>query len=166
MKLSASLQILNEVKTCTKCREGKPPTEFTRDRRKPDGLMAQCKTCRSKALREWVRNNPNYEKNRYRQNPQWHRERHLIRKYGVNLAEYHRLFETQDGRCAICGRTQQRAFDVDHCHKTKAVRGLLCTNCNRMIGHSGDDPDRLESAARYLRSSRRSRMRSSRESRK
>jgi hypothetical protein len=32
------------------------------------------------------------------------------------------------------------------------VRGLLCTSCNRMIGHAGDNPESLEAAAAYLRS--------------
>jgi hypothetical protein len=37
------------------------------------------------------------------------------------------------------------------------VRGLLCTSCNRMIGHAGDSPDTLTAAAHYLQSCRRSR---------
>ena len=35
---------------------------------------------------------------------------------------------------------------------TGEVRGLLCTNCNRMIGHAGDSAERLTDAAFYLSS--------------
>ncbi len=113
--------------------------------------MARCKECRSAALHDWVKRNPNYEKDRYSKNPAWHRERHLIRKYGVTQAEYELMFRAQAGMCAVCHKTQKRAFDVDHNHITKEVRGLLCTNCNRMIGHAGDNLEILEAAAAYLR---------------
>ena len=40
---------------------------------------------------------------------------------------------------------------VDHCHQTKAIRGLLCHKCNIALGHMNDDPEQLERAANYLR---------------
>ncbi len=41
------------TKTCRKCGETKPATEFGRDRRYPDGRLARCKACRSAARRVW-----------------------------------------------------------------------------------------------------------------
>ena len=41
--------------------------------------------------------------------------------------------------------------NVDHCHKTGLIRGLLCARCNKAIGWFGDDPALLEAAALYLR---------------
>jgi hypothetical protein len=122
--------------------------------------MAKCKPCKT-AIFTRYRKERGYDHRRYWKNPAGERERHLIRKYGVTLADYERMFAAQDGRCGVCGKTQERAFDVDHDHSSGEVRGLLCTSCNRMIGHGGDSPETLEAAAAYLRSFRSSRRRSS-----
>ncbi len=45
---------------------------------------------------------------------------------------------------------RRKAFDVDHCHITKTVRGLLCNNCNRGLGHFQDDTENLQKAIKYL----------------
>lgn len=91
-----------------------------------------------------------YDRKRYWKDPLKERERHLIKKYGVTAADYDRMFSEQSGKCAVCGKTQERSFDVDHCHGSGRVRGLLCTSCNRMIGHAGDNPESLIRAALYL----------------
>lgn len=137
------------MKTCTGCKQEKPLTDFWKDRRRKGGLIAQCKECRKARFNQY-RNRSGYNLKRYWSDPQGERERHLIRKYGVTLADYDRMFAKQDGKCAICKKTQERAFDVDHCHKTGRVRGLLCTSCNRMIGHGGDSAERLLAGASYL----------------
>lgn len=89
------------------------------------------------------------------------RERHLIRKYGLTLMDYQEMYDSQGGCCAICRKVQRRAFDVDHNHATGEVRGLLCTNCNRMLGHAGDSVVNLRAAADYLESFPKSRRSSS-----
>jgi hypothetical protein len=66
------------------------------------------------------------------------------------------MLKDQNGGCAICYKPEgSRMFDVDHDHKTGEVRGLLCTSCNRVLGHAKDSVERLLAAARYLESSRR-----------
>lgn len=137
------------MKTCTKCQEAKSISEFWADRSKKNGYSARCKTCKT-ADHAQYRKAGDYDKKRYQKAPEKERERHLVRKYGVTLVDYDRMFVEQDGACAICRKTQSRAFDVDHCHATGKVRGLLCTNCNRMVGHAHDDADRLRAAAEYL----------------
>jgi hypothetical protein len=139
------------MRKCTKCGEVKGATEFWPDRRRKAGLMARCKSCKVVDARDYRRAHPECEHRRYWKNPQSERERHLIRKYGVTQADYDRMLTEQGGGCAICRKTQDRAFDVDHDHSTGRVRGLLCTNCNRMVGHAADSPERLEAAAAYLR---------------
>lgn len=60
-----------------------------------------------------------------------------IEKYGIDLPEYNRLFQIQGGMCGICNRHQSAfkiSLAIDHCHKTKKVRGLLCQRCNMEVG--------------------------------
>lgn len=83
----------------------------------------------------------------------WKRGRTLQQKYGITLGDYNRMLESQGGGCAICGESPKKGkklLAVDHNHKTGEVRGLLCGRCNAMIGFSGDAPDLLKAAIRYL----------------
>ncbi len=81
-------------------------------------------------------------------------------KYGIALEEYTRMFVKQGGVCAICRRPElkvhksgtRHSLNVDHCHITGRVRGLLCSPCNTSLGKMGDDPSRLREAAMYLES--------------
>jgi hypothetical protein len=73
--------------------------------------------------------------------------------YGMSLSDYEGMLASQDGRCAICEGTNPsgKRLAVDHSHATDAVRGLLCSRCNTMIGHACDDVDILLKAVGYLR---------------
>lgn len=73
-------------------------------------------------------------------------------KYGLSKEEYDDLFIKQNNKCAICGREFNetlKAF-VDHCHITGKVRGLLCTNCNTLLGMAKDSIETLKTAIEYL----------------
>ena len=63
------------------------------------------------------------------------------------------LIRSQDGKCAVCGRSE--ALVVDHCHATGFVRGALCGLCNRGLGLFKDSGDRLLAAYGYLAAHRR-----------
>lgn len=71
--------------------------------------------------------------------------------YGLTRDELKALL-TQHDVCAICGLADwgKKGPCVDHCHKTGAVRGILCGRCNTGLGQFGDDPKRLLSAVSYL----------------
>lgn len=73
----------------------------------------------------------------------------LLRKYGLSVGEFDSMTLAQAGRCPICGSAPTR-LQVDHCHTTGKVRGLLCRECNLGLGIFGDDVDRLFRAIRYL----------------
>jgi recombination endonuclease VII len=70
--------------------------------------------------------------------------------YGISLEDYDRMFAEQGGRCRICKRKSKRPLFIDHCHVSGRVRGLLCNNCNCLIGFSGDDPSVLMAGSSYL----------------
>jgi len=152
--------------SCTKCKSIKLPSAFWNDKRRRSGLTAWCKACKSSHQKELRKKDIDKhrarEKRRYWDNKTSEQERHLVRKYGITFDDYDRMLSEQGGSCAICGLPEptNKKLDVDHCHETGQVRGLLCTSCNRMLGHSGDRESVLIAAAEYLRSSRKSRRRS------
>jgi hypothetical protein len=81
------------------------------------------------------------------------RDKYLQTKYGINQDRYMEILELQGGVCAICGTAppSHKHFDVDHCHKTGALRGLLCGRCNQqLLPISKDNPELLRAAAAYL----------------
>src|SRR5690348_4757006 len=53
---------------------------------------------------------------------------------GVTDEQYTAMLERQEGGCAICGSPPKtRRLHVDHDHRTRRVRGLLCHRCNRAL---------------------------------
>jgi hypothetical protein len=75
----------------------------------------------------------------------------LQREFGITLAEYNQMLVQQNGGCAICNRLPgKRRVAVDHDHETGIVRGLLCTQCNQMLGLTRDSVTTLQSAIEYL----------------
>lgn len=63
-------------------------------------------------------------------------DRHLYLHYGIREADYDAMLISQGGGCAICSwRPQpgQHRLHVDHDHKNKRVRGLLCYRCNSSL---------------------------------
>ena len=79
------------------------------------------------------------------------------RRYGLSAADYQAMLARQGGRCAACRRKPKPKcrLQVDHCHKTGQVRGLLCNRCNTMLGMGDDDPDRLRAGIAYLEAAER-----------
>lgn len=86
-----------------------------------------------------------------------HRERWLaIRRrselkcrYGITPEERTALLVAQGHKCASC-KNPLTLGNVDHCHTSGMVRGIICHGCNIAIGHANDDPTRLRRMAAYL----------------
>jgi hypothetical protein len=81
------------------------------------------------------------------------------RRYGVGPGMYARMLLRQNGGCGICRvagwtlrsrSTDGNGLNIDHCHATGVVRGLLCRRCNTGIGQLGDNYESVARAAMYL----------------
>lgn len=101
---------------------------------------------------------------RYRQrNPERVLNSSLKHRFGITLTQYHEMLELQHGVCAACGGDEPsgRMFDVDHDHACcpgkracgKCIRGLLCSRCNKILGHAKDDSNVLIGCMNYLQRS-------------
>lgn len=82
-------------------------------------------------------------------------DRRVAVVYGLEPGEYQILLAAQDGRCPVCLRATGRSkrLSVDHDHRLTgrdSVRGLICSTCNKMLGHARDDPDFFRRAIAYL----------------
>ena len=110
-----------------------------------------------KKLRLYRLRNPDKVKARnkyyYQKNPGVRSK--LKRIYGITPAQYDDMLVKQNGVCASCGASQRegRPLCVDHCHKTKIIRGLLCDACNVCAGHI--ESQRFEKVVSYLARQRR-----------
>ncbi len=115
----------NPLRVCRLCMTAKSTDEFYMRREGP--LRRECKDCFIIRQRQ--------------------------RMLGISEAEYQVRFKEQGGKCAICHSPfngKYKRLSVDHCHRSKKVRGLLCSNCNTALGLLKDNPTRLLRAIAYL----------------
>lgn len=122
-------------KTCSKCNEDKELSQFyKRSPKAGGGLEAFCKKCKAEY---------------YKRDRRWG---HLYERYKITKEQYEQLFDSQEGRCAICDENStDGVLAVDHCHSSGDIRGLLCKNCNSAIGLLGDTSESVFKAYNYLR---------------
>ena len=140
-------------KECSLCEKIKPNESFHRDKGnvRGNGRAFYCKECANKKGREW------HEKNKHK--PEVilsRRKRYLQFTYNISLEMFNNLWLSQKGLCGICqlplsggGNTH-----IDHNHDNNTIRGLLCTNCNRGLGHFQDSAVYLNRAIEYLKESK------------
>lgn len=82
-----------------------------------------------------------------------HRE-DLWKRQGITLTllEYNEMKQAQKSLCLICKKLEsgKQQLNVDHCHKTGRIRGLICHKCNKGLGCFNEDKNILLEAVRYL----------------
>lgn len=123
------------MKQCGSCKETKKLTEFHKSAR--IGLQYNCKQCSNKINMKWKKENPGS---------------HLMSKYGISREKKQEMISKQNDSCAICKEkfTSGKYTNVDHCHTTKKIRGILCRNCNTALGSFKDSPKLLQRAIHYI----------------
>ncbi len=87
---------------------------------------------------------------RCKEDPRKVKNWNLRRCYGITIEQYDEMVLDQNGRCLGCGQKPDKLF-VDHCHSTNRVRGLLCRDCNTVVGLVKEDPHRLIAIARFIK---------------
>ena len=114
-------------------------------------LSGGCATCKSSM---WNKDRSNW--------------RHIKVRYGLSQDDWLWMLKEQNYQCKICRKKLKERADkegdrrrnntakdkrviVDHDHKTDRVRGMLCNNCNLLLGHADDDVTILNSAIVYLK---------------
>ena len=101
-----------------------------------------------------VEHRKSYAAKRKEKDPTYTVRKHLKDAYGMELSEYDALLNSQSSGCAICGKlggsSTWTKLAVDHCHKTGAVRALLCRKCNTALGMVNDDIGVLTAMISYL----------------
>lgn len=131
------------VRNCKDCGVENTPKTFYRS---PKNLSnPYCKKCTQKRCTQWNKMNKDKRKVISRRN--------TLKKYGITVEEYGRIFTEQDGKCAVClalpETCTQKVLCVDHDHKNGWHRGLLCDRCNRALGLLKDSPTIIEALLRY-----------------
>lgn len=140
------------TKKCCRCGLIKNLTEFGKHKRNKDGLMYQCRQCRSIMAKE---RNSKLGSDKHR------KDIDLKRRYDITLDQYNEMFIKQGGVCAICFKPETsidhrtnkpRCLAVDHKHdETKKVRSLLCSRCNMVLGLISENEQTAINLANYIK---------------
>ena len=128
------------TKICRKCERELSLDSFSsyyaklKDGTRKKYYRRECKECFTKT----------YNRTEYHRSESWYYV--CKRVYGLEPEQADAMLA---GGCKVCG-THDGKLCIDHDHNTGRVRGCLCDNCNKALGHAKDDPLLLRKLADYL----------------
>ena len=146
-------------KRCSKCGKVKLLNLFYKNKTRTGGYSYECKSCSNDRIKKYRKSGKNNIREKELERHKLYYERYKIklrddkflRDYGITYAEKLSMIEDQQNKCKICGKEINKITGcLDHCHKTKKVRGILCRNCNMAIGIFQDNISTLKKAIKYL----------------
>lgn len=145
------------MRTCSICKTEKNNVDF---KLKSNGCLSSfCVNCSAIYQKEYQKRNKEKikekKKSYHTQTKEYRRWYTIKMRYGITKEEYENMLLKQKGGCAICEKTKSGHNNtdkmvVDHCHKTKKVRGLLCNRCNTLLGLIDDNPMFMKNVFDYL----------------
>lgn len=136
-----------ERKICSRCQDEQDINQFGIYKNRGKVYhRCTCNSCRRKAEAERYIRDPKAKERMTKAT----RKSQLKTYYGITEEDYERMFKEQEGKCAICGLTSKKKLNIDHCHISGKVRGLLCWNCNIGLGYFKDNLENLQNAIKYL----------------
>lgn len=136
---------------CNTCGRSLPVSAYYESRTGAYGYWKMCKDC-------VLVKNRTYRESKGADH--WRRQK-ILSNFGLTAEQFESLLERQGG-CAICPAPEpggKGSWHVDHDHACcpvsgkscgRCVRGILCHNCNLMLGHAKDSIETLKMAIRYL----------------
>lgn len=130
--------IMEQLKECLDCKEGKPLSEFWARPARPRG-QSYCKSCHMTRVKEWQRGN-RAKVTDLQRTYRW-------KSYGLTDEEV--LIAQSIEGCEVCGSVKR--LSVDHCHRQNRYRGVLCGLCNSALGSVDDSIEILEKLINYLK---------------
>jgi hypothetical protein len=87
---------------------------------------------------EWIKKHPEIKKKVHQRSVEngtawryW-----LKKKYNITPEDWEAIFNSQNRMCAICSTITPNGrgkWHLDHNHITGRIRGILCSNCNRIV---------------------------------
>ena len=116
---------------CSRCKESLPDDSFCPSQR-ADGKW--CKEC-------------NIAYNKRPEQKQKKRDQERRRAYKLTKKE---LTDFKNQKTCANSGCNNPAEDIDHCHSSGKVRGMLCHKCNTALGFLGDNPDKIAGLLEYL----------------
>lgn len=136
------------IRTCNKCGQEKNLTEFHFLSGSRSQRTKMCKSCKQETAKS------QYWKKK-QEDPHYSKRRWIKNAYGLTWEQYGQM---KAAGCSICGTTDATTWEVDHDHRCcngrttcgKCIRGLLCHDCNQMLGKARDSSALLQKAITYL----------------
>lgn len=165
---------MSELCKCKECKREKPIEEFLRVVRRGNRYngvaciekRSRCRNCRTKVgTNHFISRKDMFGLETLR-DPEKSKSSKYKSRFGITFDQAKEMLALQGGVCAVYKtekpekRKMNHAKDrwpwcVDHCHKTGAVRGILCHHCNTLLGVCREKQSVLLGAMEYISNSKR-----------
>ena len=154
------VSITQNGRICTVCKIEKSLSEYhNAPKVKIDGKDSQCKQCKAKKGKEYLKSLPAgvHRSRRKKYSGEYALNMNYKRFFGLNLEIVRKMWEEQDRKCASCskeinlgGKDRAMKSNLDHNHTTGKVRGLICNMCNLQVGVL-ENTKKMKNLIQYLK---------------